>query len=227
MQKAAGRTSGFIPTTLAFRSKTSSPNSGIFRREHFILGNGSDEIIHFLALALLDAQTATKSFSPIHRFVQYKAAAMHGRLRVIIAVPLTPDMRHDLRAMKRAGQREHQDDFHRQPEQPDRHHGCRARELEELLDGLPPRVVVVLDQAYYEYVEDDDSPERPGLHSHGHNVVVLQTFSKAYALAGLRVRLWHRAAGNDRAICSRCAGRSMSILWRRPRRLPAWPMTSR
>jgi histidinol-phosphate aminotransferase len=59
-------------------------------------------------------------------------------------------------------------------------------ELEELLDGLPPRVVVVLDQAYYEYVEDADSSR--GLdYIHDHNVVILHTFSKAYALAGLRV----------------------------------------
>jgi len=60
-------------------------------------------------------------------------------------------------------------------------------EVEELLRDLPPHVIVVLDQAYYEYVTDEHSARGLNFVRSGHNVVVLHTFSKAYALAGLRV----------------------------------------
>jgi len=150
--------------------------------EHFILGNGSDEIIHFLALALLEKEDEVVIADPA--FVQYKAAAMMADCAYHM-VPLTHDMRHDLPAMKAKVNDRTKIIFIANPNNPTGTTVSRA-ELEELLDGLPPRVVVVMDQAYYEYVEDGDSPE--GIeYITSHNVVVLQTFSKAYALAGLRV----------------------------------------
>jgi histidinol-phosphate aminotransferase len=128
---------------------------------------------------------ATKSSSRTPSFVQYKAAAMLADC-AYHAVPTTPDLRHDLRAMKAAVNDKTRLLFIANPNNPTGTVVTRA-EFEELLDGLPRHVVVVLDQAYLEYVDDDaDSPN--GLdYIEDHNVVVLQTFSKAYALAGLRV----------------------------------------
>jgi histidinol-phosphate aminotransferase len=151
--------------------------------EHFILGNGSDEIIHFLALALLEKDDEVVMADPA--FVQYKAAAMLADCAYHM-VPLTPDMRHDLPAMRAKVNDKTKILFIANPNNPTGTTVTR-QELNELLDGLPPRVVVVLDQAYYEYVEDEDSPEGIDYVRAGHNVIVLQTFSKAYALAGLRV----------------------------------------
>lgn len=150
--------------------------------DHFIIGNGSDEIIHFLALALLDEGDEVVFADP--SFVQYKSAAMLADC-AYHAVPLTNDYRHDLRAMREAVNERTKLIFIANPNNPTGTVVTSA-ELEELLDGLPSHVVVVLDQAYYEYVEDADSPS--GIdYIHDHNVVVLHTFSKAYALAGLRV----------------------------------------
>ena len=150
--------------------------------DHFIIGNGSDEIIHFLALALLDEGDEVIFADP--SFVQYKSAAMAADC-AYHAVPLTTDYRHDLPAMRAAVNENTKLIFIANPNNPTGTVVTKA-ELEELLHGLPPHVVVVLDQAYYEYVEDENSPR--GLdYIHDHNVVVLQTFSKAYALAGLRV----------------------------------------
>lgn len=149
---------------------------------HFIIGNGSDEIIHFLALALLDEGDEVIFADP--SFVQYKSAAMSAAC-AYHAIPLTEDYRHDLRAMRAAVNENTKLIFIANPNNPTGTVVTRE-ELDELLDGLPPHVVVVLDQAYYEYVEDADSPS--GLdYIYDHNVVVLHTFSKAYALAGLRV----------------------------------------
>jgi histidinol-phosphate aminotransferase len=60
-------------------------------------------------------------------------------------------------------------------------------ELAEFLDRVPPDCLVVLDEAYSEYVRDPDVPDGISLYRERPNVAVLRTFSKAYGLAGLRV----------------------------------------
>jgi histidinol-phosphate aminotransferase len=63
----------------------------------------------------------------------------------------------------------------------------RRDELEEFLDRVPPDCLVVLDEAYREYVRDPAVPDGLALYPGRPNVAVLRTFSKAYGLAGLRV----------------------------------------
>src|SRR5580704_1180765 len=60
-------------------------------------------------------------------------------------------------------------------------------ELERFLDRVPGDCLVVLDEAYHEYVRDSDVPDGLSLYPDRPNVAVLRTFSKAYGLAGLRV----------------------------------------
>ncbi len=61
------------------------------------------------------------------------------------------------------------------------------RELAAFLDRVPDHVVVVIDEAYLEFVTDEEAPNALELWREHPNVVVLRTFSKAYGLAGLRV----------------------------------------
>lgn len=63
----------------------------------------------------------------------------------------------------------------------------RKAELTAFLDRVPEDVLVVLDEAYREYVRDEDVPDGLTLYGDRPNVAVLRTFSKAYGLAGLRV----------------------------------------
>ncbi|HEV7195713.1 MAG TPA: histidinol-phosphate transaminase [Pedococcus sp.] len=60
-------------------------------------------------------------------------------------------------------------------------------ELEQFLDAVPSRVLVVIDEAYVEFVTGHDAPRSLDLYRERPNVMVLRTFSKAYGLAGLRV----------------------------------------
>jgi histidinol-phosphate aminotransferase len=60
-------------------------------------------------------------------------------------------------------------------------------ELERFLDAVPTRVLVVIDEAYLEFVTDPAAPRSLELYRDRPNVMVLRTFSKAYGLAGLRV----------------------------------------
>ncbi|CAA9253619.1 MAG: Biosynthetic Aromatic amino acid aminotransferase beta [uncultured Blastococcus sp.] len=63
----------------------------------------------------------------------------------------------------------------------------RRAELERFLDAVPAQTLVVLDEAYREFVTDPDVPDGIELMRGRPNVAVLRTFSKAYGLAGLRV----------------------------------------
>ncbi|MFW6006985.1 MAG: histidinol-phosphate transaminase [Bacillota bacterium] len=60
-------------------------------------------------------------------------------------------------------------------------------ELEELLASIPEDVIVVLDEAYHEYVQDEKYPDGIEYVKKGYPVIVLRTFSKAYGMAGLRL----------------------------------------
>ncbi|HEX6857619.1 MAG TPA: histidinol-phosphate transaminase [Streptosporangiaceae bacterium] len=63
----------------------------------------------------------------------------------------------------------------------------REAELTRFLDRVPESCLVVLDEAYHEYIRDPDVPDGIELAAGRPNVAVLRTFSKAYGLAGLRV----------------------------------------
>src|SRR6202161_3470758 len=63
----------------------------------------------------------------------------------------------------------------------------RERELTEFLDQVPTDCLVILDEAYREYIRDADVPDGINLYRDRPNVAVLRTFSKAYGLAGLRI----------------------------------------
>ena len=72
-------------------------------------------------------------------------------------------------------------------------------EIEAMLAKLPPRVAVVIDGAYAEYVDDADYGDGLELVRRGHpNVIALRTMSKAYGLAGLRIGF----AAADQGICT-------------------------
>jgi histidinol-phosphate aminotransferase len=62
-----------------------------------------------------------------------------------------------------------------------------AAEFEEFMARVPGDLLVLLDEAYYEFVTDDASVDGIPLLSRYPNLVVLRTFSKAYGLAGLRI----------------------------------------
>jgi histidinol-phosphate aminotransferase len=103
-----------------------------------------------------------------------------------IAVPLDAEHRHDPEAMLAAITPRTRLVFVCNPNNPTGT-ALRRDELLELLDHVPPDVLVALDEAYHEFVTDDRVPDGLDLLAERSNLVVLRTFSKAYRLAGLRV----------------------------------------
>ena len=103
-----------------------------------------------------------------------------------VKVPLTADHVHDVDAMAAALTDRTRLVFLCNPNNPTGTAVGRA-ELVRLADAVPDDVVLVVDEAYREYVDADQVPDAFELLGDRPNVVVTRTFSKAYALAGLRV----------------------------------------
>lgn len=103
-----------------------------------------------------------------------------------VQVPLRPDQTHDLEAMARAITPRTHCIFVCTPNNPTGTVAAQS-EVDSFLDQVPDDVLVVIDEAYVEYVRDDQAVRGLDTYRDRENVMVLRTFSKAYGLAGLRV----------------------------------------
>ena len=150
--------------------------------DHIILGNGSDEILGLLARTFL--APGDEAVMADHTFVIYKmeVTAAHGRA---VTVPLK-QWRHDLSAMADAVTPRTRLLFVCNPNNPT---GTMvsAGEVDRLLARVPEHVIVVFDEAYFEYVRSSEFPDSMAYVKQGRNAIVLRTFSKIYGLAGLRI----------------------------------------
>ncbi|TNF46159.1 histidinol-phosphate transaminase [bacterium] len=149
-----------------------------------VLGNGSNEILELLVQLLLGEDEETLYGWP--SFIVYRLATLaHGARGV--EVPLDEGLRHDLKSMAGAVTPKTRIVFVANPNNPTGTYVTRT-DLEEFMEQLPEHVLVVLDEAYYEYaVHLDDYPDGMELFREGRSIVVTRTFSKAYGLAGLRI----------------------------------------
>lgn len=150
--------------------------------DQVILGNGSDEVLGLLARAFLGP--GDEAVMADCTFVIYKMVVTASRATAV-EVPLK-DWRHDLSAMAGAVTPRTKLLFLCNPNNPT---GTMvtADEVERLLARLPEDVIVVFDEAYYEYVRSASFPHALQHLAAGRNVAVLRTFSKIYGLAGLRI----------------------------------------
>jgi len=149
---------------------------------HIALGCGSVGVAQQLLAAAAEPGTevlyAWRSFEAYPILVPLTGATD-------VRVPLR-DERHDLPAMADAITPRTRVIFVCNPNNPT---GTvvHAAELEEFLDRVPPDCLVVLDEAYADYVRDPAVPNGIDVYRDRPNVAVLRTFSKAHGLAGLRV----------------------------------------
>ncbi|MES9603059.1 MULTISPECIES: histidinol-phosphate transaminase [Actinomadura] len=150
--------------------------------DHVAVGCGSVGMTQMLLEAVAEPGAevvyAWRSFEAYPLLVSLSGATS-------VQVPLR-DETHDLRAMADAITEKTRLVFVCNPNNPTGTAVGRA-EIEELLDRVPADCLVVLDEAYREYVRDDDVPDGLTLYGDRPNLAILRTFSKAYGLAGLRI----------------------------------------
>ena len=181
MQAACTRV-GLYPDGACFDLKQALSRHLDVSPEMIAIGNGSDELIQYLGLAFLQPGDEVIQAEPT--FVRYEAAATLGKAR-LIRVPLR-NYTHDLDAMAEAFSERTRLVFIANPNNPTGTMNTN-REVGRFLERMPSRAILVLDEAYREYVEDPDYPDAVSLIRSGANVIALRTFSKIYGLAGLRI----------------------------------------
>ncbi len=152
------------------------------RNDEIALGNGSCELLMLLGDILLEAGDEVVFADP--SFVVYNDVCLRHDARAVM-VPLT-GFAHDLEAMAAAVTSRTRMLIVCNPNNPTgtyvSNDGVRA-----LVERVPEDVVIVLDEAYNEFVTAPDAQDSLAVQAEHPNVVVLRTFSKIYGLCGLRV----------------------------------------
>lgn len=152
--------------------------------ENITIGNGSNDVLNLIGLSYID-QSSSVIFSE-HAFIVYPLMTQYLGARAICTK--AKDYGHDLDAMLAAIEPDTKVIFIANPNNPTGT-WLGQQALEQFLSKVPEHIIVVLDEAYSEYIESDDVGYADGLalQKRFANVVLVRTFSKAYGLAGLRV----------------------------------------
>ncbi|MGC0415285.1 histidinol-phosphate transaminase [Embleya sp. AB8] len=162
---------------------------------HIVAGTGSVSVAQQLVIA-----TAGEGDEVVFAWRSFEAYPLMVLLAGAkpVPVPLLADESHDLDAMAAAITDRTRLIFVCNPNNPTGTVIHRA-ELERFLDRVPRDVLVVLDEAYREFIRDERVPDGVDIYRDRPNVVVLRTFSKAYGLAGLRVgfAIAHEAVADE------------------------------
>jgi len=148
--------------------------------EAIILGNGSNEVIEFLGHAFLNPGDDVITCQ--YAFIVYKLLATAFGVRTI-ETP-SPDYQQNLDATLDAITAKTRIIFIPNPNNPT---GTliSQRDIDRFMSRIPNSIIVVFDEAYFEFL--DDPPDTLRFVRDGRNVVVLRTFSKIHGLAGIRI----------------------------------------
>lgn len=151
--------------------------------DNMVVGNGADEILRIIATAYSAPGSSivypSPSFSAYHHSARLSGATPRP-------VALRADGTNDLSAILEAVDSTTRVVYLCSPNNPT---GgiISLKEWNAFLAAMPQTVVIVVDGAYQEFVEDPEAPDFLEAVRQGHPVAVVRTFSKLYALAGLRI----------------------------------------
>ena len=151
-----------------------------FARENIILGNGSNEVIEFLAHAFLSP--GDEIVTSEHAFIAYKIIATLFGARTVEA--RAPDFQPDLNAVLEGITPKTRIVFIVNPNNPT---GALISQdkIDNFMSRVPENIIVVFDEAYFEFL--DRPPDMLQYARQARNIVVLRTFSKIHGLASVRV----------------------------------------
>ena len=167
----------------AWRLRTALADRYGVRFEEITVCAGADAVVGYVCQATVDPGDEVVTGWPSFASYVLDPLKLGG---VPVRVPLR-DERIDLEALLAAITPRTKLVFIAAPNNPTGTTNGRG-ELDAYFERVPPHVLTVLDQAYFEYVEDPEYPDAIGEYFRaGRRVLVLRTFSKIYGLAGLRV----------------------------------------
>ncbi|CAH0345540.1 histidinol-phosphate transaminase [Bacillus sp. CECT 9360] len=161
--------------------KAVSSHLGVKETE-LIFGNGSDEIIQIISRSLLYPKRNTVMATPTFPQYRHNAVIEGAEIREVALV----NGAHDLPEMLKQIDEDTAVVWLCTPNNPTGLY-ITAEEMSDFLTQVPEDVLVVIDEAYFEYVEAENFPNSLQLIEAYKNLIVLRTFSKIYGLASLRV----------------------------------------
>jgi|SRR5579875_664495 len=169
----------------AMRRKTAEVLAALHhvKPENVALGCGSTEILRACDAAFVGAHRQLVVAEPTFEAVTSYAKACHG---TAVKVPLTRDFRHDLPAMARACRSETGLVYVCNPNNPTATINTRE-EFAAFISKVPASTHVLVDEAYFHFVEDPRYASVIDLIPRYPNLIVARTFSKVYGLAGMRL----------------------------------------
>jgi histidinol-phosphate aminotransferase len=177
---AAAAEANFYPDGGAFYLRRALAAKLKVDPESIVLGNGSNEIIEFVGHAFLRPGTAVVTSE--NAFIAYRLVA--GLFGAEVIALSDQDHRFDLEAIANAITPHTRVIFIANPNNPT---GTLVdqKTIDRFMERVPDKVIVVFDEAYYEYL--DRPPDTLKFVRQGRNVVVLRTFSKIHGLASARL----------------------------------------
>ncbi|MFC1566378.1 histidinol-phosphate transaminase [bacterium] len=148
-----------------------------------LFGNGSDEIIELLGKTFLNKED--NIIASKHSFIRYKMASdlMGAKTKEI---KMTKDLNYDVNKIINSIDKNTKMIFIANPNNPTGTYIAK-KEFELLLKSIPKNVLLIMDEAYYEYIDLKDYPQTINYLKKYPNLVILRTFSKLYGLAGMRI----------------------------------------
>ena len=164
--------------------------------DEVVVGNGSCELILYAGQALLDPGTTVVHADPSFSLYGHLAATAGAET---VAVPLADDDGHDLDAMAAAVDERTRLVIVCNPNNPTGVYRS-ADAIERFVDALPEDLAILVDEAYYDFVDRPDVGRTLSLARERPNLLVTRTFSKAHGLCGLRVGYGIGGAGWVEAI---------------------------
>ena len=170
------------PDGIAFGLRDALARFHGVRRDEVLQGAGSNELLDLVVRTFATREHHIVFGEPA--FIVYRIASLAYGVP-FTAVPLK-NFVHDLPAMAAAVTPKTRVVFVANPNNPTGTYVGRAA-VEEFLRAVPPEVIVVMDEAYFEYADAVDYQSSLALRHLRERLLVMRTFSKAYGLAGLRV----------------------------------------
>jgi histidinol-phosphate aminotransferase len=154
--------------------------------DEIVFGTGSNELISMIVHAFC-RPGVDEVVTHEHAFISYRLFA-HAHDAPFVATAVTPELRCDVDALCAALAARTRVVFLANPNNPTGAHVTRS-ELERIIEALPPRTLLVVDEAYHEYAvaAAADYPSALTYRAGQPRLIVLRTFSKIHGLAGLRV----------------------------------------
>jgi histidinol-phosphate aminotransferase len=170
------------PDMNAYRLKESLAKHYNLKHSNIILGNGSEGIMSYIARTFLapnlEVLTSEKTF--IGFYIICRSVGANLKL-----VPMTNDYRFDVVKLVENITEKTKIIYLANPNNPTGTY-ITKKEFDYLMDNVPDHVLVILDEAYFEFAQErEDYPNT--MNYRYDNIITLRTFSKAYGLAGVRV----------------------------------------